>query len=193
MAARKRDFDPETLLDTVVELFWVRGYGDCSMADVVEASGVARYGIYQEFGDKDALYRAALVRYRERAITMLNAELNTPEGGLAEIRGFFLGTSELVEQGDRRGCLVSQAALDRAQQDSKVADIVDAIMRDMRAAFGSAVEVGLAQGELRDLPKDVLVDYVVGLQRSLGVMVRTAAPIEDIQRYIEASLAMLSR
>jgi hypothetical protein len=70
---------------------------------------------------------------------------------------------------------------------------VDAIMRDMRAAFGSAVEVGLAQGELRDLPKDVLVDYVVGLQRSLGVMVRTAAPTEDIQRYIEASLAMLSR
>jgi hypothetical protein len=43
------------------------------------------------------------------------------------------------------------------------------------------------------LPTDVLVDYVVGLQRSLGVMVRTAAPTEDIQRYIEASLAMLSR
>lgn len=193
MAARKRDFDPETLLDIVVELFWVRGYGDCSMADVVEASGVARYGIYQEFGDKDALYRAALVRYRERAIAMLNTELNTPEGGLAEIRGFFLGTSAMVERGDRRGCLASQAALDRAQQDPNVADIVDAIMCDMRAAFGSAVEVGLAQGELRDLPKDVLVDYLVGLQRSLGVMVRTAAPAEDIQRYIEASLAMLGR
>lgn len=193
MAARKRDFDPETLLDIVVELFWVRGYGDCSMADVVEASGVARYGIYQEFGDKDALYRAALVRYRERAIAMLNTKLNTPEGGLAEIRGFFWGTSAMVERGDRRGCLASQAALDRAQQDPNVADIVDAIMCDMRAAFGSAVEVGLAQGELRDLPKDVLVDYLVGLQRSLGVMVRTAAPAEDIQRYIEASLAMLGR
>ena len=79
--ARTRTFDPMTLLDTAVELFWVKGYGNCSMDDVVAASGVARYGIYQQFGDKNALYRAALSRYHEQAVTMLNNALNTPNGG----------------------------------------------------------------------------------------------------------------
>ena len=191
--ARTRTFDPMTLLDTAVELFWVKGYGNCSMDDVVAASGVARYGIYQQFGDKDALYRAALSRYREQAVTMLNNALNTPDGGFSEICDYFASLSASLEQGDRRGCLASQAAIDRAQDDPQVADIVADIMADLRAAFASAVAVGLARGELRELPPDDLVEFLVGLQRALATMMRTATPADEIQRYSQVSLAMLAR
>ncbi len=65
--ARTREFNPDAALESAVNLFWLKGYNACSMADVVEDSGVARYGLYQEFGDKDVLYRAALKRYRNSA------------------------------------------------------------------------------------------------------------------------------
>ena len=75
VAPRKRTFDPTTTLDAAMELFWAHGYHNCSIADVVAASGVARYGVYQEFGDKNALYRAALQRYRELAAANLKTQL----------------------------------------------------------------------------------------------------------------------
>ena len=136
--ARARTFDPMTLLDTAVELFWVKGYGNCSMDDVVAASGVARYGIYQQFGDKNALYRAALSRYHEQAVTMLNNALNTPSGGFSEICDYFASLSASVEQGDR-------------------------------------------------------LEFLVGLQRALATMMRTATPADEFQRYSLVSLAMLAR
>ena len=191
--ARSRAFDPLRLLDTAVDLFWIKGYGDCSMNDLVAASGVARYGIYQEFGDKDALYRAALQRYRQQAVAMLNAKLKTPYGGFAEICEYFQSFSILLQQGDRRGCLACQAAVDRAQHDPLVADIVAAVMEDMRGAFGCAVSVGLARGELRLLSKDAIVEFLLGLQRALATMVRTSMPAADINRFIQVSLAMLCR
>jgi TetR/AcrR family transcriptional repressor of nem operon len=189
--SRSRAFDPLSLLDTALELFWMKGYGNCSMSDVVAASGVARYGIYQEFGDKNALYRAALNRYRQQALVLWDNTLKPPNGGFSEICDYFLGISASLEQGDRRGCLAAQAAIDRAQHDPQVADLVAAIVEDMRGAFGRAVSVGLARGELRVLPQDALVDFLVGLQRSLGIMVRSSTATEEINRFIEVSLAML--
>lgn len=189
--ARTREFDPNAVLDTAVELFWNKGYGNCSVADVVEESGVARYGIYQEFGDKDALYRAALKRYRVRAQLEFLRDLKTPDAGIDEIREHFARLKAMLDEGDRRGCLACQAALDRAQADPEVADTVSAAMRDMRDAFGNAVDGALAREEIRRLPRDSLVEFLVGLQRTLGTLVRSSTPAEEIERYIEASVAML--
>ena len=63
---RSREFRPEEVLDAALELFWSKGYKACSMADVVKESGVARYGLYQAFKDKDQLYYATLKRYHQR-------------------------------------------------------------------------------------------------------------------------------
>lgn len=193
MAPRKRTFDPTTTLDIAMELFWERGYSHCSIADVVEASGVARYGVYQAFGDKDALYRATLKRYHERVAANLKIQLKTPNGGLAEIKNYFMGLSTKRERGDLRGCMACQAAVDRGQEDPQVAKIVDDIIEDLRTTFGQAVEIGIARGEMRDVPKEDLVEFLVGLQRSLGTMARTATPNQDIERYIKVSLTLLDR
>lgn len=120
-------------------------------------------------------------------------QTQTPDGGFAEICEYCQSFSILLEPGDRRGCLACQAAVDRAQHDPLVADIVAAVMEDMRGAFGCAVSVGLARGELRLLSKDAIVEFLLGLQRALATMVRTSMPAADINRYIQVSLAMLSR
>ena len=193
VAPRKRTFDPTTTLDTAMELFWARGYHNCSIADVVAASGVARYGVYQEFGDKNALYRAALQRYRELATANLKTQLKTPEGGLAEIKEYFMGLATKREAGDQRGCMACQAAVDRGQDDPQVAEIVDHVMEDMRTVFGQAVDTGMNRGEMRDVSKEALVEFLVGLQRSIGIMARTPTPNRDIDRYINASLTLLNR
>ena len=63
---RARAFDPATALGQVVDLFSSKGYSDTSMEDIVQATGVSRYGLYGTFGNKRELFEQALEEYAER-------------------------------------------------------------------------------------------------------------------------------
>ena len=64
--AREREFDPTTALDQAMLLFWERGFASTSMEDIVDSTGVSRYGIYGTFGNKRELYIASLQRFADR-------------------------------------------------------------------------------------------------------------------------------
>ena len=53
---RTREFDPDQALEQALGLFWQRGYADTSMEDLVEVTGVSRYGLYGAFGNKRELF-----------------------------------------------------------------------------------------------------------------------------------------
>jgi TetR/AcrR family transcriptional repressor of nem operon len=189
--ARTREFNPDAALDSAVELFWVKGYAACSVADVVADSGVARYGLYQEFGDKDELFRAALKRYRSIVGSTFLELLNAPRAGLPEIINHFENFIDMMDSGERRGCMACQAAMDRAQEDPQVADIVKGTMTDVRMAFRHALSNALTQKQIRQLPIDSLADYLTGLQRTLGTMVRSNTPAAEIAGYVRCALKLL--
>ena len=53
--ARVREFDPAEALVGAMQVFWRRGFTDTSMDDIVKETGVSRYGLYGEFGNKKGL------------------------------------------------------------------------------------------------------------------------------------------
>ena len=62
---REREFDRQEALVSAMNLFWRKGYNDTSVQDLVEETGVARSGLYGEFGDKHELFLAALDQYQD--------------------------------------------------------------------------------------------------------------------------------
>ena len=62
---RARTFDPATALGQVVDLFASKGYSETSMEDIVQTTGVSRYGLYGTFGNKRELFEQALEQYAE--------------------------------------------------------------------------------------------------------------------------------
>lgn len=188
--ARTREFNPDAVLESAVNLFWLKGYNACSIADVCEDSGVARYGLYQEFGDKDVLYRAALQRYRKMVNGILQ-NLRTPDASFAEIVGHFEFFLTLLKQGNRRGCLACQAAIERARDDPEVAAIVRDIFDDIKSACENALRNAVAAGEVRNLPLDSLTIYLLGVQRTLVTMVRSNSTYEETETYVHCALELL--
>ncbi|MFO7856923.1 MAG: TetR/AcrR family transcriptional regulator [Paracoccaceae bacterium] len=98
-----------------MRVFWARGYDGTSIDDLTAAMGLTRSSLYQAFGGKEALFRAALDRYGATRIAPVLAALDGG-GTVAEDVAAFLDGVVALGTADpaHRGCLVSCALSDAA-------------------------------------------------------------------------------
>src|SRR5438094_9975113 len=103
--AGKKSFLPEQVLDKAMGLFWKKGYEGTSIEDLVGGMGLGRGSLYDTFGDKHALYLAALSRYIAKNGRQFTA-LPQQTGPLSEIleRFFQAEIEELLSDPACRGC-----------------------------------------------------------------------------------------
>ncbi|MEM7359193.1 MAG: TetR/AcrR family transcriptional regulator [Pseudomonadota bacterium] len=191
--ARSKEFKPETVLDAALDLFWRKGYKACSMADVVKKSGVARYGLYQTFKDKDELYCAALKRYRSKISELMikpfcRSDKKADYQSLVE--HFDLILQEL-ENGVHDGCFAHQAAIERAGKDEDVNQIVQDFFNEAKDGYRIIIANGIASGQIRDLPVEDLVVYVMGIQRAVIAMSKQNCSLSERQDYVRCALELL--
>ncbi len=120
--ARPREFDVADALQDALEVFWRKGYEATSMQDLVAAMGIQKASLYAAFGDKHALYRAALRRYQQATLDELATHLAKAASPLAAIRGFVdeVATHAAGKDG-RRGCFCVNASSELAPSDDLIA------------------------------------------------------------------------
>ncbi|MET8698769.1 TetR family transcriptional regulator [Kitasatospora sp. NPDC004723] len=152
--ARTKEFDPDAALQSALELFWERGYEATSMADLVEHLGIARASVYATFGSKRELYLRALERYGRQQQPALLAELSQPGPVLPAVRALvlrFAGESATDgEGGRRRGCFVTNTAVELAPHDPDAARRVEANLAHLETVLTTALVRAQAQGELSE-------------------------------------------
>jgi TetR/AcrR family transcriptional repressor of nem operon len=189
--ARSREFKPEAVIDIALDLFWRKGYKACSMADVVKASGVARYGLYQAFTDKDKLYCAALKRYHTRLKSMFITPFCGERANFDSLTRHFDLVLERLENGEHQGCFAHQAAIERGSQDQQVTAIIDDIFTETKQTYRTVIENALEDGQIRVMPVEDLVIYTIGIQRALIAMTKQNCSLKERQDYVRCALALL--
>jgi TetR/AcrR family transcriptional regulator, mexJK operon transcriptional repressor len=83
-AIRGRIDKRQAILDAAFEVFAREGYRQASVDTVAATAGVAKHTIYNHFGDKQSLFRAAVAALADEALTRNLAAvdlLRLPEGG----------------------------------------------------------------------------------------------------------------
>ncbi|MDY7539606.1 helix-turn-helix domain-containing protein [Undibacterium sp. 5I1] len=60
--ARPRNFEEEDVIALAAEVFGRLGYNDCSIDDLLEATGLQRGSLYKAFGSKRNLFEKVLQR-----------------------------------------------------------------------------------------------------------------------------------
>src|SRR5215831_5988718 len=116
--AGKKAFDPDQVLDKAIDLFWNQGYEGVSIEDLVQRMGVGRGSLYDTFGDKHALYLAALSRYLAKNQGPI-LKLPDQTGRLSEMleRFFHACIEQLLSDPARRGCFLVNATVEMAPHD----------------------------------------------------------------------------
>lgn len=138
--ARPRAFDPDKALEDIMNLFWERGYEATSLQDIEVATGLNKQSLYRAFGDKRAMYLAALDLYEKREVSQAATVLRQPGTARERLDRMFVHAIEKVTvHGDRRGCFLCNAGVDQAGGDNQTKVKVNAMMARVQAVIEEAL------------------------------------------------------
>jgi TetR/AcrR family transcriptional repressor of nem operon len=190
---RPKAFDPNAALDRAVDLFWQRGFEAVSVQDLVDHLGISRSSLYQTFGDKQALYLAALDRYRQQGegeARLLREAEATP---LDAIRRFFQSIVEGAGTDEScRGCLLANAAVERGPSDAETARRATAALEGMQSSFERVLASAQAKGELSpDRDVKALGRYLANAVYGLRATARLSPERAAVQDVVDQTLAAL--
>jgi len=188
--ARPREFDTDTALRAITLLFWEHGYEATSMHGIERSTGLRKQSLYRAFGDKRAMYLAALAAY-ERVEMKQAAELLAGPGDAASrfARLFHHIIEDAVEADDRRGCFLCNACVDQAALDTQSGKLISEMTARIEDSFEATLaDAGYGDGGdarvCRKTARAILAGYF-----GLRVLVRTGADRDMLE---DAAGTMLS-
>ena len=196
--ARAKEFDPDAAVEAAMDLFWADGYAATTPGALVDRLGIGRGSLYNAFHSKGALYQLALGHYRDITTARLREALDgegSPAQRLRRTVGLIVEASSSTD--DRRGCMMTNAAIETAPRDPMTAGVVAEVLEAQTGAFRTVIVEGQARGEIdpaRD--PDQLARYLVTFLNGVRVMQRASAdpgalrPLADLA--VDAVLARVS-
>jgi AcrR family transcriptional regulator len=191
--ARKREFDPDEVVDKAMRLFWEKGYSETSVRDLVDATGVAHAGLYAAFDDKEGLYAAALAKYQKLVSETLYAKLLGTDAGLDAIREFF----EFIQTASKtapfnNGCMMANSSVEFGDSNDHLRKLIHANLRKLTSAFRNALANAQAAGDLSTACNlDHLSAGLAASFQGLSILARARAPQKIITGAVQAALSQL--
>ena len=163
------------------------------MRDLAEQMGITGASLYNAFGDKRSLYHQAFVHYLERTVHERVARLEKLPPALA-IRTFF---DEIIERSvddeQRRGCMLVNAALELAPYDPKFRQLVNEEMMFIEAFFGRCAASGQQNGSIdRTRTSDDVGRMLLSVLLGIRVLARTRPQRQVLEGAANAVLALLA-
>jgi TetR/AcrR family transcriptional regulator, transcriptional repressor for nem operon len=192
--ARPREFDETTVLEAAMNCFWAQGFEQTSVRDLAERMGITGASLYNAFGDKRSLYRQAFIHYLAQTVRDRVARLEKLPSALA-IRTFF---DEIIERSvddeQRRGCMLVNAALELAPYDPEFQKLVAEEMAFIEAFFRRCLEAGQKEGSIADTrPADELAKLLLSVLLGIRVLARTRPQREVLEGAANGVLALLDK
>ncbi len=181
---RPLSFDRETALQAAMLLFWRHGYEATSVADLTAAMGITPPSLYAAFGDKKALFRAAVQRYLNGAVTTEGIIAGAPDARTAAAD--LLRASAVGNTGEDTpaGCLLATGAISCS---AAAADVQAEL-----AAIRQGIEAQLrARAEAEGVPQAAsLAAHVMAVTQGLSTLARDGAPRAKLLAVAELAMAV---
>ena len=186
--ARPRGFRIDDAEAALLDVFWARGYEGSGVRDLCAATGQRPAGLYGAFGDKDAMFQAAMRRY----LAWIEDELTPPEDGADGVRHVLEATCRLtLADGQRRGCLIINSVADRENLSPEANAMVRDSFDRLRALVRRQVHAAFAA----DPPPDAedIVNLLVAATVSIRLLGRAGATPAELTGIVAGALDAFSR
>jgi TetR/AcrR family transcriptional regulator, transcriptional repressor for nem operon len=190
---RPREFDAEEALERALRIFWKQGYGGTSLPDLEKAMAIGRTSIYGAFGDKEALFLAALDLYAERHMQPHLDALMSTTNVRAAIRTHFKALlAFLTNPRLPLGCLLTNVATECDRGASPIGRKLAALIGRNESAFYKLLRNGQATGEVGPFvdPRAVARYFAMTIQ-GLSVMAKAYSDSSMLYDIVDRLFATL--
>jgi len=190
--ARPRKFDEDDVLDAAVRCFWSRGYEATSVRDLVGRTGITAASLYNAYGDKRALFGAALDRYVEGTVSarMQRCEALPPREAIESFFDEILRRS--LHDREHKGCMLVNSALEMAPHDPDFQKIIAGVLQRLERFFLDCIERGHAAATItRAVAAESLAQHLLGVLLGVRVLARVRPEPALLKGVVASALALL--
>ena len=179
---RPKSFDPHVAVQNALECFWSNGFEATSLQDLLDCTGLSKSSLYESFGSKQALFETCLTTYREDGVGRMTQRLAAARSGLAFVTEMLESVTLESGAGTPRGCLVMNTAVEFAQKNARVADLVSASISDFSKVFHKAVKQAQAEGEIpKQKDANRLALFIVSNMSGLRTLAKAGTPQKELR------------
>lgn len=180
--ARPREFDHDAALQDAIQVFWAKGFAATSTEDLLAAMKIGRQSLYNAFGDKHALYVAALDAYQRKSVDGHIQRLEAPASALDGIRALLIG---LVPDDDRlraMGCMGVGSACEFSTSDADLVEMRQASYARLQNRVLARLREGQATGEIDPaLAPDEAADFIQMTMTGIQLAARAGGGSEPLR------------
>lgn len=182
---RKKTYIPEDVVRKAMHLFWEKGYEGSHLQELVEVTGVNRFGLYKEFGGKAGLFNHCLAYYTQEAMKYYQTYLNSTPLGFSNIEEFFLSSS----LDNHKGCFFVNSITEKNILNPKAHILLEEFNNEMKKLFHQNIEAAL--GVESTLQSEYLSSLCVTFDLGLAVFFMENPNPEEAQSTITTFLESL--
>lgn len=189
---RPRTYDRDRALDAALFTFWTHGYEGASLSRLAAAMKMNRPSLYAAFGDKRALFTAAMDHFTGRLRAHAQTALAHPDLACA-LRGLFAGLIELYRPGGQgRGCLVFLVGAAAAVDDEDARAAVAKALADLDAALRRRFAQGGRDGHVPATPDAAArAALTASVVHGLSVRARAGTSARGLATFVDRCLPLL--
>jgi TetR/AcrR family transcriptional repressor of nem operon len=182
---RTRQFDPDKTLHKAMMLFWANGFINLSMEQVVKGTGVNRYSLYEEFGNKEAIFNQTLERYTELVFRHMLEPLRVGNGKPALIAYFAQFKDKLKDPRAKNGCLIFNSLESDSPIRPETMKIIKEALEEQKLLIANRLNEGINSGDITAHDNPDTLSYFVAAQLRLILAIRKNQGPEKMATYLD--------
>jgi len=187
---RPRSFDREAALDRAMLLFWEHGYEATSLSQLTSAMGITPPSLYAAFGDKQALFLAAVDRYIARGGSDTESLMGSAKTAREAVARFLeISAQNLTNPHFPRGCMVVLSAVSCSAEAAPVQHKLAACRAGWERALKARIEQGIANGDVpADASASALASFYMAVVQGMSLHAKDGASRKRLQEIAETAL-----
>jgi len=155
---RYKEFNTNKVLEDCITIFWQKSFGGTSISEIVKATKVNRYSLYQEFTNKRGILEAALQLYLERYSRKYFSNIDAGLDLKSSLQQFYCNFLE-SNSNHPSGCFILYIATELADKDKEVKLLLIEYLEEMKGTLKNMLEKHPNyQGD-----QNVLIENLTGL------------------------------
>lgn len=192
--ARHKEYVKEEVLEAATQVFWENGYEGTSVNELVEATGLHRRSMYDEFEDKDGLFLECLDHFVHETTKDVGELLNQKPLGFQNIESFFSNRVDYVASGKFKGCLLVKSAIEKELLNEDAQKKVQYFLALTEKAFYECLHAAQRRGEIhKDKDCQMLAKYLMCFLEGLMVMGQTTSSKQELRGVVETVLSTVKK